>query len=493
MVRPFGLALAGLLTLPFLASAATTLTLQQAEQFALKNNLELRATVLQLEARSARLSGSRGIYDPTLTSTLNTGRSRQAIDDGNLSTQDDRSIDGSVGLAQRFSTGAVLSATLGDDRTRTNSVRSINPAYRGDLTLTLSQPLLRDFGSLATEQNILRAEKEQDLALQDRELTAAVLIREVRTSWYEVLRLQQNLELRQASIDLARQLERENAARVEAGVLPEVELLSARVGLQLRLVQQQEAHRQLYNERDRLSLLMQADFPDPLAATLPQPEAPALNTTAGLDLARQQRPELRRLQVAVEQADLEVRIAQNQQKPDLSLVASYGHRSLEDDLGESLGNLADTDYNSWTLGLSLSYPLGNRQRRNDTRAAEFTLGQNRLLLRQGEEEVRREIDSAARLLETRLEQLKAVQLESRLADERVRILLERQKVGLATVTDVLDGEEDLTDARTREFQSMADVQIAHTQYLFATGALLAEARQALAKVSTPTSSTGQTR
>lgn len=457
------------------APCAMAMTLPEAVQLALENNLQIQASDQGVQAEGALRDGARGVYDPEFNGTLSLNDS-QSSDSSNIFFSDDRTVDASLALTQRFSPGTSVTVSLGQDRLGSSGGSS---TFQSDLGLVVQQPLLRNYGRLATERALERAGLSTALAVQDRETLAAQVIQAVHNSWYEVLRLQQDLELREASIALARQLEEENRARVEAGNLAEVELLSAQVGLQLRLQQEREVQRQLDDERDRLSLLLQQAVPSPLQARLPESAQFPLDRKTGLELAKQTRPELRRTQVVIDQAQLETDLALNQQRPELNLVGAYNRNVFDDGFDNSLDAFSDEDTRSWTIGLNLNYPFGNRQRTGETVAAKYRLQQARTLHQQTIEEIRREIEQAARLLQTRRTQLKQLTLESRLAQQRVDILLQRQQVGLATVTDVLDGEEDLTDARTREFQALADVQTAWTAYRFATGALLVEARKLL--------------
>jgi outer membrane protein TolC len=62
-----------------------------------------------------------------------------------------------------------------------------------------------------------------------------------------------------------------------------------------------------------------------------------------------------------------------------------------------------------------------------------------------------------------------------LAEEQLRTLLKRKDVGLATTRDVLEGEEDLAEARTELTAAFADYNKAVTDYLRVTGQLLEHA------------------
>jgi len=254
-----------------------------------------------------------------------------------------------------------------------------------------------------------------------------------------------------------------------------VELLSAQVGLQLRLREQQDTERALHDALDRLAVLLQ----QPLPAALPMawPDTPRLphDPAAAFRRALHHRPELLRSRRQVALAELEERLAADATRPQLDLVGSYAHRTLEDNWGGSVTQLPRGPQSSWSVGLNFSYPLGNRQQQGALGARRLEVGQARVLYRQQQEDVKNEIRAALRLLDVSRQQVDTAALAAKLAQERLDILVERQRVGLVTVTDVLQGESDLTDARTQLSQARADFQRARTAYLLAVGGLLDEA------------------
>jgi outer membrane protein TolC len=123
----------------------------------------------------------------------------------------------------------------------------------------------------------------------------------------------------------------------------------------------------------------------------------------------------------------------------------------------------------------LSYPVGNRAARNDLTRVRLLRRQQSVLLNQLKEEVRIEIRAALRQIEVSDKIVDVTRTGRRLAEEKLDNLLKRQKVGLATTRDVLEGEQDLAAANFDETAALADYNNAVTDYLRISGLLLEQA------------------
>ena len=117
-------------------------------------------------------------------------------------------------------------------------------------------------------------------------------------------------------------------------------------------------------------------------------------------------------------------------------------------------------------------PLGNREARNEYLRSEQRLKGRHAQQAQLREEVRTEIRSAIRLLEVSRKKIEVTFKGRALAEEKLRTLLKRKEVGLATTRQVLEGEEDLALARIDHTAALTDYNNAVTDYLRVSGQLL---------------------
>lgn len=455
---------------------ADPLTLTDVVRLGLERNLNLRAQMFETRASEALVHKGYGIYDPVAEANLATGTSRQRVNstfssDNPIILNDYGRFD--LGLTQLLPTGAQLEASFTNLREDSNTTAArINPVYQSELRFSLVQPLLRDFGVTVTERGILFALEDRNISVQDLRERAFAVVSDARKGFYDVLRLRDNLAYRETSVALAEKVLVENRARVEAGVLAPVETLEAEVGLQTRQRELLDAIRNYEDALDQLALLLA--MPDGLRVAdvpLGQPEL-ATDEVEAMQTALVARPDLLRRASEIVRLGVERQVAHNQLLPTLDLTGSYSHRGLGESYSEDIEDVRDGDLNSWELGLRLSYPLGNREARNEYLRSEQRLKGRHAQQAQLREEVRTEIRSAIRLLEVSRKKIEVTSKGRALAEEKLRTLLKRKEVGLATTRQVLEGEEDLALARIDHTAALTDYNNAVTDYLRVSGQLL---------------------
>jgi outer membrane protein TolC len=354
------------------------------------------------------------------------------------------------------------------------------------LRLSLVQPLLKNFGRTVTEQTILFAVKDRERSVQDLRDQAFSVVGGVRDAYFEVLRSRDELAYRETSIEVARRVLKENQARVDVGVMAPIEILEAEVGLQTRERDLLEAQRLYLDALDNLALLLNVQ--EELAVGDERLAAPPLATDPedGFRTALAGRPDVQSRLRDIERLQIEQEVAKNSRLPSLDLSAAYAHKGLGRDYEDDLQDIGDARFPNWEVGLTLSYPLGNRAARNEVLRNRVRLKGQEARLAQLREEVRTDIRLTIRLLEVSAKKIAVTSRGRELAEEKLRTLLKRQEVGLATTRQVLEGEEDLAQAHTDQINSLAEYNRAVTQYLRVTGQLLEREGIVLAGTFDPT-------
>jgi len=455
-----------------------TLDLESAERLALQRNLDLRALEFEARAGDALVRKGYGIYDPQVQLTVAEGEGRERTNLIFISETEANIVkyrDLNLSVSQLLPLGARLSAFFTNLREDSNSTsRLFNPSYQAELGLSLVQPLLRDFGRTVTESPILLATRDRSIAFQDLRQEAFDLVRDVRHLYYEALSLRDQMAYRESSVALAERVLEENRARLDAGVLPAVEVLEAEVGLQLRQRELLDARRLYEDALDRFGVLLNTESPTDLAEPPPVAADVVVDDGIAFDHAREKRPDLLRQVEEIERRRIECEVARNRLLPALDLGATYSHKGLGQNVDDAFDDIGSNDFRNWEVAFNFSYPIGNREARNEYRRIELLLKNLHARLAQLCRQTRREIRSARRFVEVSRKKVEVTEKGRELAREQLRTLLGRLSVGLATTRDVLEGEEDLARARTDQIAARAEYGQSITNYLWVTGTLLAQ-------------------
>jgi len=153
--------------LPEPAAEGMRLSLEQAVSLAIANNEDLNVSVNSAEASRYLLLSNWGIFDPLAQASLIRAHSESpAASDlvgAEVSTRDSTNF--STQVTQLAPTGGTFSLGLTVARTSQNSsFFFVNPAYDSGLTFSFSQPLLRNFGTRATNIRIDTSRNTRDAA-----------------------------------------------------------------------------------------------------------------------------------------------------------------------------------------------------------------------------------------------------------------------------------------------------------------------------------------
>lgn len=453
--------------------AAAPLSQKEAIRLALERNLAVQSVLLQYQASEAAITEAQGLYDPRLQLLLDAATSRDALNSNPVTFSENFATRFNFSLLQKLPSGAEVVAGINqrrDDNLQTTT--AFDPSWRNEFQLSLTQPLLKGFGRMATEEPILLAGKGRDSVIATLTEEVTFLVADLRSLFVEMRRSRAILASRRASVGLAEQILDENQAKVDAGLLPPLDILEAEVALKTRqreLLDAEQANEEL---RDRLGEQLNLATPPEVVIVDFFRSDLLLAEEADLAYALTHRPDLRRAEAQGESRRLEATIADARRRPALDLVANYGQKGLADDYGQSLEQSLQDDLQSWSVGLIFNYPLGNRQAVGEAARKKYLATSAQRDVERLREVARRELRTAQRQIRLGEVRLQVSSDGVTLAAEKLKNLLKRREVGLTTTRAVFEGESDLAQAQTDLADAEALYDNAITTYLRASGRLL---------------------
>jgi outer membrane protein TolC len=454
-------------------AAGLTLNLDDAVRGAIGNNLSLKVEAFNPAISGTGVRSARAIYNPKFTALLDHKGSDSQASPVSFFVDRRRWLDANLSADLLLPSGATASASMTNHWQRDNLGAPMSRYAEPNLTFSLSQPVLQGFGRDVTERGITVAVFATESALAAWWTQALSVSANTRNRYFALIKARENLETSKTSLALAREIHSGNEARVRAGVLAAIELLDSEVGVAQREKDLLEAEKNALDEADKLLVLLHLP---PKTELIPVETFPAERVEAAeegaLRTAAAMRPDLRKARIFLATSEFNARVGKNLLLPSLSLKGSAGLTGLGADYGNAIDDLKTGKYPAWSLGIELSYPLGND-------AAEADLAKNRLLAVQSmasllnlEEAASLEVRSAIRDLETRWRQIEVAGKGVTLAEVRLSSYVKRGKVGLATTKDILQVESDLTTARVGLAGARADYQVAVTSLWKSTGELI---------------------
>ena len=457
-------------------------SLEQARAWALRDNLDLAAALVDPAAADAEAGVEEARFEAVLfgSGAFDTRERPVATQ---LQGNDTENLDGRLGVRVPLRTGGLVEVDYGTNRFETdNQFATLNPSFSAGLGVSISQPLLRGGGVWANVAPIRVAQLNAQAVSARTRLEVIRVVAEVDRTYWSLYEARRQLEVREQQHELALgQLARARRL-VAAGELAQTEILRAQAGVADGLEAIIAAEQTLrVRERTLKRLLNQEGLPidGPTAlvpATPPDPAAPDLDPARVLAAALGGRAELLELELNVAAESLRVGLARNGLLP----LATVDYRYNQDGLGTGFGDAGrdafDGDASGHRVGLRVEVPLGNQAAESRYRAAVLARLQRLSTRAQRERQITQEVYDALDALATSWQRLLAAR-QSALLEARVVEAERRQfELGLRTGTEVLEAQAALADARSREASALARHQIARVDVAFATGTVLGHAR-----------------
>ena len=462
------------------------LSLNDCIALALQNNTNLQIQRLNPVAATTGVRRAWSQFDPRSVGNLNRKRNvipaTTFLTAGSSSALFTSELDASAGLRKTLLSGGALSLDFTNQRVLTNpSIASpIVPQYVTTLGLSLNQPLLRDFGWRYALLVVEIAQNTEQAAYHQYEASIANTIAQVERTYWDFVLAIEAVQVQEQSLALAQELQRQNEGKFNVGALPQTAVLEAKSQVASREATLIQARNLAVIARDNLRALINARDQNSLALMMIKPiDRPAvpdypIDLERSLRTALADRPELLAARLDVHGAGLQRKVAENQLLPRLDFGGGLGvnglsgtdqavkfngtpipiNPSVVGGYGHTLGLLPDGRFYSWSAGATLEVPIDNAQAKADYSKANIDFEQKSLSLRQLQEQVTLEIKQAVSNLQTDLKSIDATRLARELAEENLRNQKARYDVGLATTKDLLDYQDQLTQARFREINAL---------------------------------------
>ncbi len=479
---------------PAPAAGAEQLTLQQAIQTSLKNNLQVSIAEQTRELAKGNLLFNEGNFDWILNANanVNTQKDNQSGTFGPTKTpftQDSTSWSRSltVGTSKNFVWGgnfvATYSPTYNNSLSHTvfagvdqGTSYSTDTPYDGKFSATYTQHLLSGFGTKSNATALIVARNGAKAADYQFQQSVIALVAQVESQYWDVVFARENLENKQASLALAQKQLKENQIRVEVGTLAPIEVTSAEATVAQREQDIIAAEAQLKNAVDALirALYPAEGQPAALNASDEPSVAPMpIDEPAAEQRALDNRVEMKSAQLDLESKKIQEEAASNHKLPQLDLSVGYvGNAGNADKLSPVNSDLTGLKYPGYNVGLTFSMPIMNKSAKGSLAQARANMRASELNKRDLELGIRLQVRQAYRNLEAAGKGVSAAEKTRVFQQKTLEAEQKKFENGMSTNFFVLQRQNDLDTAKANELQARINYAKAITALEQATGNLL---------------------
>ena len=344
-----------------------------------------------------------------------------------------------TGIKQRGVTGAEWSVSYALTRSWDDLVgRPLPLRYEPMVAFQLKQPLLRDAGQDVTLAGVNIAKLNYKMALLGFREKSEQFAVQVVSAYWGLVQARRELEIHQELLN--RTLDTLKKVEGRRGIdATNVQIKQTESFVKIREASLLHAGKAILDAQEELIRWMadtQLNVLDEfqiIPVSEVSLEVQELESSDLLKIAMRKNPVIQQARIGIEIADINFRVAENQKMPRLDLIASSRTQGLHQDPDTSHDRLRSADFFSYAVGLSLEYPLGNRQR-------EAELMRRRLERRKAVATLQNVADQVALAAKEGLRKIKTNHAEIQVQKEAV----EAARIHLQTLKDTEPVREQLT-------------------------------------------------
>lgn len=446
----------------------------------LENNLDITIERISPEIAEAGILTEEGAFDLSLFGSMKRQdvmtplSARESVSSGGLTTLDSTTYSLETGVTGKSRYGTEYTLELRNDWT-SETLNAFNYEYESFTGVVVTQPLLKGFGEDSNIAELKIAQKDRDISVHRLKQKILDTVAEFGLKYWDLIRVREELKVRIESQTLAETLYGINKKKLEAGAMSALEVVQAEAAAAARKDDVIVALKAVKDTENTIKMLIASDVHAVKdTEIIPSADSPLKAEPEGYEESVKKavttRPDYRETVAVIDKGRLQTVFAEDQKLPEVDLEASYGFNGI----GDSFSSSFDLDSPEWTIGLSFTYPIGNRAAYGALSSARLTTDQAVLRLHRLEQQIILNIDNALKDMESGRTRLEAARIATNLTRESLVAEEKKLAAGRSTTYNVLRIQEDLAKARLNEIAAIADLNKAIITYYKEKGTLLDE-------------------
>jgi len=435
------------------------LTVEDAILLSIERNLSLTVERLNPSIFRTFEDQERAVFDPDLTGAFSYFAEKAPLSEiaasGDPDVESGRS-DLDLGASQFFPTGTTVGANLSNIR-RWSDLYS--DRYASRLGLSVTQALLQGRGLDVNLADLRQAELDTRFSQYELRGFIEALVAEVEKTYWDYALSQRQIQIVEASLEVATQQLQETEEIIAVGRMAETEVAAAQSEIALRRQNLIDARSLMATTRLRLLRLLNPpslNLWNQDLLLLNQPAVPEIkldDVAPHVEVALRMRPDLNQARLGVLRNDLEIVKTKNGLLPRLDLFINLGKTGYSDSFGGSVSDISKDGYDL-LAGVRFEYPPRNRDARARRERADVRREQAAEALENLAQLVQLDVRSAYIETNRAKEQIYATAATRQFQEESLRIETEKFRVGRSTNLLVAQAQRDLLSSQISEIRAV---------------------------------------
>jgi len=437
--------------------------------YALKNNSEIKLKRIEPIIQDKEINKAGVKFEPYLTLETALEDTKEQSSSSTLfspaiSTSTTAKVN--AALEGRLPTGTEYSIDFENKKYKSSaSYQVINPYYKTDATITITQPLLKGAGLLVNRADIIIAQNSKSISQEDFRKEVSDILSKTKTAYYDFIFSLGAHKIANLFYEYNKKLYEINKKRYGVGLISSVGLLETESAFIKREKILLESSSKIRQAEDNLKLITNLiDDPklwnariEPIGEPVYNPQRFELSES--LKSAFENRPDYKKSKIDLSTKDIRIKLAKNSIYPEVDLVGSFGLNGLNGTYPGALDNLKD-DYRDYSIGLEVKIPLGNAYATSDYEKRNLEKTQALITFKRLEENIVLEVRDSIRQLELQQKQIEVAKKRKEMETKSYLAQESRFKEGLISTHDLLDFQERLAQSELEYVRALIDYELA---------------------------------
>ena len=406
-----------------------------------------------------------GLFDPSLSLSFSQDHTSSPLNSvvvAGVPSVTTRTAAFSTNYVQAFPTGTSMTVSYGMQRQSSTQLHLLfDPDFTPGFTMTVSQQLLNGFGTAVNKALIKVAENEQKIERESFRQQLITALVSAENAYWDLAAAQASVRAARQALEVAKQLVENNQTQLRIGTMAPLDVVTAQA-------QQAAAQRDLIvaetgaqNASLLLKGMLSKNLDEPLASarieltdSFPDPaeaRIPTLEQAVGT--AHQNRPELAIAAGNIKSQQDALPFIRNALLPNFNVFALVTTVGLYNVFGTSFTEAIHFRYPEYAFGLTVSFPLHNRQAQADDVRSRLELRQAKDTLVRSESQVEVDVQNALIALRQSRAQVTAAGEALRLAHRMYEAEQQKLNTGLSVSYNVILAQRDLFAAELADVQA----------------------------------------
>jgi outer membrane protein len=407
-----------------------------------------------------------GVYDPAISTAFSVDHTASPLNTlvvAGVPSVTTGTAAWSVNYVQAFPSGTSFTFSYAMQRQGSTQLRLLfDPALTPGFTATVSQQVLNGFGFRVNRTLIRVAENELKIEREAFRQQIIISLSNAKNAYWDLVAARATVRAAEQALTTAQQFAANNRKQVEAGTMAPLDVATADAQVASSRRDLIVAQTGEQNAVIRLKALFTKDLDPALAAaviettdTFPTPDsAPLPNLEQAIAIANDHRPEIPIAQGNIKSQEDVQAFIHNALLPNLNVFAMVSTVGLYNVFGDSFTEAIHFRYPQVAFGITLAFPVRNRQTQADSVRGRMELQQSKDTLVSAQSQIEVDVQNALIAATQTKAQVAAAHQAAVLSQQQLDAEQTRLAAGLSTAYNVVLQQRDLLTAQLAEVQAL---------------------------------------